>query len=92
MKRTGIPKLYHKLYERAASGKASPRAAIKMFCAECCGYERNEVTLCTDTGCPLRSYRPFQARPKCPPESCQTPDLRGFETVGSTNSENKDIG
>lgn len=47
-------------YLRAIQGKASPRAAIKMFCTECCGWQRNEVRLCTAQACPLYAYRPFQ--------------------------------
>ncbi len=86
-----IPKLYQKLYERAASGKASPRQAIRMQCLEGCGYERNEVTCCTDTGCPLYRYRPFQGRAKRPSESCQTPNLRGFSSAESTNDKLKVI-
>ena len=86
MNRAGIPKLYQVGYERALSGRASPRAAIKMFCIECFGYERNEVTCCTDTGCPLYRYRPFQKRLTQPPESCQTPNLRGFSGAESTNA------
>lgn len=47
-------------YLRAIQGKASPRAAIKAFCMECCGWQRDEVRLCTAQACPLYAYRPFQ--------------------------------
>lgn len=50
---------FRNLYERTQSGKAGPRQAIKMQCAECVGYDRNEITNCTDIGCPLYNYRPF---------------------------------
>lgn len=92
MNRTGMPKLYQHGYERALRGKASPRQAIKAFCLECVGYERNEITQCTDTGCPLYRYRPYQRRLKRTPESCQTPNLRGVTGAESTNSENKGNG
>jgi hypothetical protein len=86
MNRNGIPKLYRSGYERALSGKASPRQAIKAFCLECVGYERNEITQCADTGCPLYHYRPFQKRLRHAPQSCQRPDLRGVSTVESKKS------
>lgn len=54
-----VPESFSKLYERTQSGKASSRQAIKMQCAECVGYDRDEITNCTDTGCPLYYYRPF---------------------------------
>lgn len=86
MNRIGIPKLYQGGYERAVCGKASPRQAIKLQCLECVGYERDEITRCTDTGCALYHYRPFQGRLRHAPQSCQTPNLRGFSIVESTNS------
>lgn len=53
-----VPIKYRKLYGRTQTGKASPRQAIKMQCVECTGYVRKEVTMCTDTQCPLYKYRP----------------------------------
>ena len=86
MNRNGMPKLYQGGYERAISGKASPRQAIKAQCLECVGYERDEIPRCSDTGCPLYYYRPFQKRLRQTLQSCQTPNLRGFATVESTNA------
>jgi hypothetical protein len=86
MNRTGMPKLYQSGYERAINGKASPRQAIKAQCLECVGYERNEITNCTDTDCPLYCYRPFQKQLRYAPQLRQTPLLRGFEVVESTDS------
>ena len=51
-----IPKKYRKLYDRAMSGR-SRKAAMKYFCAECVGYQKGEIELCTDTGCSLYPYR-----------------------------------
>ena len=60
-----IPESQQKGYLKAAHGKASPRSAIKAFCCECMGYERAEVTVCTDLACPLFLFRPFRtARPE----------------------------
>jgi hypothetical protein len=55
-----MPNLYHRKYLRAMSGR-SMKSAIKSFCLECVGYQREEVKLCTDLGCPLYPYRPTSA-------------------------------
>jgi hypothetical protein len=88
MNRNGIPKLYQGGYERALSGRASPRQAIKAFCQSCVGYENvaEEIRQCTGAECPLYAYRPYRGRVRRAPQSCQTPDLRGFGAVESKNS------
>lgn len=55
-----VPESMRKTYEKAMTGK-SRGAGIKAFCSECVGYDRKEVSLCTDTGCPLYPYRPFRS-------------------------------
>ena len=35
----------------------SPLMAIKVFCLECCGYERIEVKSCSALQCPLFEFR-----------------------------------
>ena len=52
-----IPNRYHALYEQAMKGK-SRKAAMRVFCLECCGWEIKEVFLCSDIECPLYPYRP----------------------------------
>ncbi len=37
--------------------KLSPMRAIRKFCLDCCGGQRNEVTHCTDPDCALFEYR-----------------------------------
>ena len=54
-----MPKTARNKYLRAVGGR-SPRAGIKAFCNECCGWQRNEVARCTALACPLYPYRPFQ--------------------------------
>ena len=56
-----MPKSCRAGYLRAAKGKASPRQAIKAFCLECTGWERNEVRRCTGVACPFWLYRPFRS-------------------------------
>ena len=46
------------LYFQCVMDKAPPRSRIKMFCIECMAYQRREVPLCTDKGCPLYGERP----------------------------------
>jgi len=46
--------------QRAFSGTASPRAAIKAACLACVGYDRASIKNCTGWSCPLWKYRPFQ--------------------------------
>ncbi len=55
-----MPEIYRKNYLAAISGKASPRNAIKSFCLECMGWQRNEVSRCSTIDCPLNLYRPFR--------------------------------
>jgi len=55
-----MPNSYRRKYLRAMSGR-SMKSAIKSFCLECVGYQREEVKLCTDLGCPLYPYRPTSA-------------------------------
>ena len=54
-----MPESYRAKYKKAVTRK-SMRAAINSQCLECCGYQRTEVSVCTDLGCPLYLYRPYQ--------------------------------
>jgi hypothetical protein len=70
-----MPQIYRKQYMKAVNRK-SLRAAIKAHCLECCGWEREEVKLCTDTGCPLFQYRPFVPRAVASKKSPESSDFR----------------
>lgn len=54
-----MPVNYQKTYKKAMQGKGL-RAAVKAQCCECVNWKRDEVTACTDQGCPLYPYRPYQ--------------------------------
>jgi hypothetical protein len=41
--------------------KVSRTAAIKAFCQECCGYNRETIRECTAIACPLYAFRPYQS-------------------------------
>jgi len=51
-----MPKQYHKLYKKAMRGK-SLRSAARAFCLECMAWQREEIKICTDLGCPFYPYR-----------------------------------
>jgi len=52
-----IPESQQRIYQKAVQRK-SMAAAVKSFCYECMGYQREEVKVCSDLGCPLWAYRP----------------------------------
>ena len=52
--------LYRPLLRKVYAGSCSPREAIKGFCLQCVGYERNSITHCTSPACPLFLLRPYQ--------------------------------
>jgi hypothetical protein len=54
-----MPKNNRFTYRKAVL-KGGLRACINAQCCECCGYQRIEVHLCTDLGCPLYAVRPYQ--------------------------------
>ena len=58
-----IPKIYRAIYKSAMKG-TSRKSAIHSFCLECTGYDKEEVRLCTDLGCPLYEFRPYKERSK----------------------------
>jgi hypothetical protein len=58
----GVPEYFHKAYDRAMQGK-SRNSAIRAFCHECFFNAKGcqaEIRDCTDKGCPLYLYRPYQ--------------------------------
>lgn len=55
---------YRKNYKKAMQGK-SLRTAVNCFCLECTGYEKQYITTCTDSGCPLFPYRPYKPAKPC---------------------------
>lgn len=74
-----VPVRSRAIYEKAMSGR-SRKAAMRVFCLECCGWQVNEVFECTDVGCPLYPYRPTSRTVQGKPE-------RQPEKLESTNSD-----
>jgi len=58
------PRSFQALMRRALFEKVSRSMAIKAKCAECCGFERDEVANCTSISCPLWRFRPYQTKAK----------------------------
>lgn len=56
---SNMPDVYRGIYKKAMTGK-SFRFAIHAQCLECVQWQRIEVAKCTDLGCPLYPYRPYQ--------------------------------
>lgn len=54
-----IPKAYQASYREATKGN-SLREAVNSHCRECCGWQREDVRLCTDLACSLYAVRPYQ--------------------------------
>jgi len=65
-----VPVKHRSMYRKALAGELSPRAAIKVKCYDCVGWERWARTLdgqridnigdCSVRGCPLWAVRPFR--------------------------------
>jgi hypothetical protein len=55
-----MPETFRRLFARCWAGQASPRAAIKAFCAECVAFDRAAVRDCGAEACALWRYRPYQ--------------------------------
>lgn len=56
MKRDDVPTPNRAMYDLAMSGK-SRKAAIRVHCVMCMGWQIQEVARCTAPSCPLFPYR-----------------------------------
>lgn len=61
-RRKEMPRIYRGIYDKAMKGR-SLKSAVHAFCLECVAWQRKEIEQCTDYGCPLYPYRPYQAVP-----------------------------
>ncbi|MHC4890748.1 MAG: hypothetical protein ACYTEO_14940 [Planctomycetota bacterium] len=60
--REGITKKYQGIYDKAMQGR-SPISAIRASCLICMSSSTKGIRSCTDEGCPLWLYRPYQEIP-----------------------------
>jgi hypothetical protein len=51
------------MYFRALRAELPLRAAVRVACLACMGWQREEVKACSSYGCPLWAYRPGTKRP-----------------------------
>ena len=58
-----IPEKYRSGWVKARFGEVSPRAAIRMKCRECVGFEdmRLRIGECNCSYCPIWAFRPYQS-------------------------------
>ncbi|KPJ68577.1 MAG: hypothetical protein AMJ43_00045 [Coxiella sp. DG_40] len=73
-----MPDIHLANYKRAMRGR-SMKAAIKAFCLECVCWQKEEVRLCTDLGCPLYPYRPYKN------SANRYPERRSFGSESKNN-------
>ena len=79
-RRASMPLKFRKAYDKAISGH-SRKSAVNVFCAECCGFEIQEVHHCTSPACPLFPYRPrsrvSQGAPQSLPNRAESKNSAG---------------
>lgn len=79
-----VPALYQGIAVAATRSRA---AAVKLFCLECVGYIRKDVTECTATKCSLFRWRPYQSGDD---EGVVPPEISGV-TQRSAEHEGSDL-
>lgn len=60
--RRSVPDKHKLATQRALRGQISKTSAIKIKCLQCCGYQREEVAVCSVLTCALNPVRPYQQR------------------------------
>lgn len=60
--RTSVPDKHKLATERALKAKVSKSVAIRVKCLQCCGYQREEISVCTVVTCALHPVRPYQSK------------------------------
>lgn len=71
-----VPPMYRRIAEAAPRSRAN---AVKLFCLECVGYVRKDVTNCTAPLCPLFAWRPYRDGRE---EEAFPPEISGFGDLG----------
>lgn len=55
-----VPDKHKIATERALLGQIARSTAIRVKCLQCCGYQREEIKVCTVITCALFPVRPYQ--------------------------------
>jgi len=58
--RASVPDKHKIATLRALTGQTQKAAALKQKCLQCCGYQREEISVCTVVTCALHPVRPYQ--------------------------------
>lgn len=56
-----VPVMHRLEYLRVVCGLASARRAMSVFCWQCSGWNKDNLTNCTSTACPFYGSRPLEA-------------------------------
>lgn len=57
---SSVPEKHKIATQRALLGQITRSTAIRVKCLQCCGYQREEIKLCTVVVCALYPVRPYQ--------------------------------
>ena len=55
-----VPEKHKLATQRALLGQITRSTAIRVKCLQCCGYQREEIKVCTVITCALFPVRPYQ--------------------------------
>lgn len=55
-----VPDKHRLATERALKAQVPRSTAIRVKCLQCCGYQRDEISVCTVVTCALHPVRPYQ--------------------------------
>ncbi len=80
--RSRIPENYHGLAKRAEGDKKSAlKAAVRLFCIQCYGWNAGEARRCEATGCPLYAQNLRVFRRGVPDSEAGSVDLAAGASV-----------
>lgn len=57
-----VPEKHKIATARALKAQVPKSVAIKVKCLQCCGYQREEIAVCTVLTCALHPVRPYQSK------------------------------
>ena len=59
---SAVPEKHKIATSRALKAQVPKSVAIKIKCLQCCGYQMNEISLCSVVTCALHPVRPYQPK------------------------------
>lgn len=61
-----VPEKHKIATRRALLGQITRSVAIRVKCLQCCGYQRDEIKVCSVITCALHPVRPYQDKDPLP--------------------------